>query len=392
MALNVISNFAANVAHRNLTRSDAEMTDSLSKLSSGTRVVSAKDDAASMAIGSRLSAEINALRQAQVNAGQAVSMLQVADGAMSRAHDILLRMKTLAVQAGSGQLSGTERGMLNTEYVQLVSEIDRLAFDTEFNGNQLVNGSIGVATNTTGTAPDFEPVDGMQAISFIGAFDSSTNGTISYDAGSETFTVSAVEAGNSVATSFTGGISSEIHDGSTMSTGTVVSLTSSGTSAKIDLLVNTLWDVDGAPTAGTLGLSGASTTNFTYKVGTGTSPTADEISVTLTSISAAALGLDTTDVLDTTNSDAASLAISSAVDALNVARADIGASQNRLEFAAANIATTLENTEAARSNLLDLDIAAEMSRLTSKQILVQAGVAMLAQANQTPETLLRLFQ
>jgi flagellin len=171
-----------------------------------------------------------------------------------------------------------------------------------------------------------------------------------------------------------------------------VSLTASGTSAKIDLLVNTLWDVDGAPTAGTLGLSGASTTNFTYKVGTGTSPTADEISVTLTSISAAALGLDTTDVLDTTNSDAASLAISSAVDALNVARADIGASQNRLEFAAANIATTLENTEAARSNLLDLDIAAEMSRLTSKQILVQAGVAMLAQANQTPETLLRLFQ
>jgi flagellin len=392
MALNVISNFAANVAHRNLTRSDAEMTDSLSKLSSGTRVVSAKDDAASMAIGSRLSAEINALRQAQVNAGQAVSMLQVADGAMSRAHDILLRMKTLAVQAGSGQLSGTERGMLNTEYVQLVSEIDRLAFDTEFNGNQLVNGSIGVATNTTGTAPDFEPADGLQAISFIGAFDSSSNGTISYDAASETFTVSAVEDGNSVATSFTGGISSEIHDGSTMSTGTVVSLTSSGTSAKIDLLVNTLWDVDGAPTAGTLGLSGASTTNFTYKVGTGTSPTADEISVTLTSISAAALGLDTTDVLDTTNSDAASLAISSAVDALNVARADIGASQNRLEFAAANIATTLENTEAARSNLLDLDIAAEMSRLTSKQILVQAGVAMLAQANQTPETLLRLFQ
>jgi flagellin len=392
MALNVISNFAANVAHRNLTRSDAEMTDSLSKLSSGTRVVSAKDDAASMAIGSRLSAEINALRQAQVNAGQAVSMLQVADGAMSRAHDILLRMKTLAVQAGSGQLSGTERGMLNTEYVQLVSEIDRLAFDTEFNGNQLVNGSIGVATNTTGTAPDFEPADGLQAISFIGAFDSSSNGTISYDAASETFTVSAVEDGNSVATSFTGGISSEIHDGSTMSTGTVVSLTSSGTSAKIDLLVNTLWDVDAAHATGTLGLSGASTTNFTYKVGTGTSPTADEISVTLTSISAAALGLDTTDVLDTTNSDAASLAISSAVDALNVARADIGASQNRLEFAAANIATTLENTEAARSNLLDLDIAAEMSRLTSKQILVQAGVAMLAQANQTPETLLRLFQ
>src|SRR5690606_28644460 len=116
MALNVISNFAANVAHRNLVRSDMELTDSLAKLSSGTRVVSAKDDAASMAIGSRLMSETSALRQAQVNAGQAVSMLQVADGAMGRAHDILMRMKSLAVQAGSGQLSGTERGMLDTEY------------------------------------------------------------------------------------------------------------------------------------------------------------------------------------------------------------------------------------------------------------------------------------
>ena len=145
MALNVISNFAANVAHPNLVQSDANLTDSLAKLSSGTRVVSAKDDAASLAIGSRLSAEVVALRQAQVNAGQGISMLQVADGAMSRAHDILLRMKALSVQAGSGQLSGTERGMLNTEFQQLVSEIDRLASDTEFNGNQLVNGAIGVA-------------------------------------------------------------------------------------------------------------------------------------------------------------------------------------------------------------------------------------------------------
>ena len=95
MALNVISNFAANVAHRNLVRSDMEATSSLAKLSSGTRVVSAKDDAASMAIGSRLQAEVNALRMAAINANQAVSMLQIADGAMARVTDILIRMKTL---------------------------------------------------------------------------------------------------------------------------------------------------------------------------------------------------------------------------------------------------------------------------------------------------------
>src|SRR3546814_16748985 len=109
MALNAISNYAANVAHRNLQTSDAQATASLAKLSSGTRVVSARDDAASLAIGSRLNAEVAALRQASVNAGQAVSMLQIADGAMRKVQDILVRMKTLAVKAGSGQLSQPEQ-------------------------------------------------------------------------------------------------------------------------------------------------------------------------------------------------------------------------------------------------------------------------------------------
>src|SRR5690606_11975379 len=112
MPLNVISNFAANVAHRHLSMSDAAATNSVAKLSAGTRVLTAKDDAASLAIGSRLRAEVSALKQAQVNAGQAVSMLQIADGALSRINDILVRMKALAVQSSSGQLSDTERGML----------------------------------------------------------------------------------------------------------------------------------------------------------------------------------------------------------------------------------------------------------------------------------------
>jgi len=139
-------------------------------------------------------------------------------------------------------------------------------------------------------------------------------------------------------------------------------------------------------------LGGSSTQTFIYKVGTGTSATADEIAVTLNSVSAEALGLSTSNITSKADSDAASIAISRAVDTLNNARADLGASQNRLEFAAANIATTLENTEAARSSLLDLDMASEMSRFTSRQILVQAGVAMLAQANQQPQALLQLLQ
>jgi hypothetical protein len=112
MPLNVVSNYAANVAHRNLARTDMEASASLSKLSIGKRVVSARDDAASMAIGSRMNAEVKGLQQAVVNAGQANSMLQIADGAMSTISDILTRMKVLSTQASSANLSATEREFL----------------------------------------------------------------------------------------------------------------------------------------------------------------------------------------------------------------------------------------------------------------------------------------
>ena len=385
MALNVISNFAANVAHRNLVQSDMDLTDSLAKLSSGTRVVSAKDDAASMAIGSRLNAEVVALRQAQVNAGQAVSMLQVADGAMARAQDILMRMKSLSVQAGSGQLSGTERGMLNTEYTALVAEIDRLASDTEFNGNQLVNGAL-TAALTSGTSSNFEVVDGVQDIVFKGDHGSTPfSATVDYaTSGSFTVTVGA--------NAYTGAMATDTNDGSTMSTGTAVTLSNASSTAKVELIINTAFDVDATRAQESMTITGSSQTSFTYKIGTGTSATADEITASVNSISADALGIGSTNITTEAQADIASVAISGAVDTLNDARAGLGASQNRLEFASANIATTLENTEAARSNLLDLDIASEMSNFTSKQILVQAGVAMLAQANQTPQVLLQLLQ
>lgn len=384
MALNVISNFAANVAHRHLTETDKEMTDSLAKLSAGTRVISAKDDAASLAIGSRLAAEVNALTQARVNSGQGISMLQVADGAMARAHDILLRMKTLSVQAGSGQLSGTERSMLNTEYQQLISEIDRLAEDTEFNGVSLVDGAISVGL---ASATDFSTPEGVASMTLRGNFNTGSNGTLSYNSTGQSFTFS--QGGSS----YTGSLASDTNDGSAMSNGTVLSLTTGGSdSNKIDIAINTAFVVNDAKGPGTITLSGTSQSSFTYKVGTGTSSTADEITVSLSGISSTALGLNATDITSASAADIASTSVTNAVDQLNDTRANVGASLNRLEFAAANIAITLENTEAARSNLLDLDIAAEMSNFTSKQILQQAGIAMLAQANQTPQTLLRLFQ
>ena len=172
MALNVISNFAANVAHRSLMQTDMEVTSSLTKLASGKRVVSAKDDAASLAIGSRLNAEVVAMRTAKVNAGQAGSMLQIADGAMSTISDILVRMKELAVQASSGQFSDTERTILNNEFVALRNEVDRISNDTEFNGTSLIKGADLNETSSSSTLTNL----GIQDILFdTSTFSSDSN-------------------------------------------------------------------------------------------------------------------------------------------------------------------------------------------------------------------------
>jgi flagellin len=388
MALNIISNFAANVAQRNLTASDAAATSSLAKLSAGTRVLSAKDDAASLAVGSRLQAEVTGLKQAAVNAGQAISMLQIADGAMAKVNDILIRMKTLAVQSGSGQISSTERNMLDTEYQALLSEVDRIAEATEFAGTALVNGSIDV--NRT-SASDFQLSDGVENIVFRGNHDvadgTGTNVTIAYNT-SNGFTVT------NGGTAYSGAIASDAHDGTNMSTGHVVTLTSdqAGDNATVDIILSTAFVTNATASDGTLTLTGSNSTSFNFKVGTGTTATKDEIAVTVNSISASALSMGGTDITTVSQANAASTAISNAIDDIQTARATVGANQNRLEFAAANIATTTENTEAARSQLMDLDVAAEMSNFVSKQILVQAGVSMLAQANQLPNNLLRLFQ
>ncbi len=139
-------------------------------------------------------------------------------------------------------------------------------------------------------------------------------------------------------------------------------------------------------------VTGSSISSFTFKVGTGNSASADDITVSISGIGTTALSVVGGDITSKATADTASVAVANAINDIQTYRATIGASQNRLQFAANNLATVTENTEAARSQLLDLDVASEMSIFTSKQILVQAGVAMLAQANNLPQNLRRLFQ
>jgi flagellin len=490
MALNVISNYAANVAHRYLSKADAAASSSLAKLSAGSRVISAKDDAASLAIGSRLNAEVQAQKQAQTNAIQASSMLQIADGAMAKANDILVRMKTLAVQAGSGQLSSTERGMLDTEYQTLLQEIDRIADVTKFNGVTLVDGSTTTTTALNSQAASnnlIQATDGFQSI-VLGNSVGDAAITVNYDATTDVLTLTNLATGESqgvaigntaIATNETQTVnfdqldivvtlnsafskSTDILPASSSSvaaggTGAIadstITITAADSSAALQALNTQTLTVDSTTnTAATFSLGSytgsadlssagtktvtltngtngditvsfdlttafisnatnnatlnladlgslvlgtaatSSTTSFTFKLGTGATAGVDDVTISVNAISSQALGINGGDITTASNANTASAAISTAIDTLNTARATVGAAQNRLEFASDNLATTIENTEAARSSLLDLDVASEMTTFTSKQILVQSGVSMLAQANQMPQALLKLFQ
>jgi flagellin len=450
MGLSIVSNQAASIATRQLEQSNDAATATAEKLSSGKRINSAKDDAAASAIAARLSAEVAGLQQASVNAGQASSLLQIADGAFQNVEDILTRAKSLSVQAGSEQISDSERAFLDQEFTALKDEIDRIANDTEFNGTKLVDGDVNgnldgassFAVMTTGggsaavtglaTAAAGE-TDGIQGINVMGvnlatatgANMTSANGT----AGSNTFagqvgtlmlatqtmtaasgslqfmlTVAAKTTGGGEITNamFTGTLATGISANAGAVTG--VNLTMDATvmlAASSNAMVNgsltvqlgTAFTQSSAFTTDpNVVLTGQEVMNFNFKVGTGTTATEDEISVDIGGISTTALGLDNASIDSKANADNASDAVSNAIDALQAKRSDVGAAQNRLDFAAQNVELTRENQEAARSELEDLNVAKAITEFSQQQLLVQAGTSTLSQANSLPQNLLQLFR
>jgi len=274
----VATNTAANSALRFLNSNSAAASSSVGKLASGSRIVKASDDAAGLAIGTRLMADVTALTQAGINASQGASVVQVADGGLGRIGDVLQRMKALAAQSLSGVPTNTERGFIDAEYQELVSEITDIADTTRFNGQSLLNG--------TAVASDY----------FVGT---------------------------------------DVADTITVNFGTLSAVTANFQ-------------------AGALGVN--------LSVGTAT---------------AAALAM---------------AAVDTAIDVISEARATSGALISRFEFRGQQIATSLENIDAAKSAIMDVDLAAEQSKLVSNQVLVQAAVSAVSQANQIPQSLLRVLQ
>jgi len=274
MALGINTNVASISAQNQLNKSQGLSDQALQRLSSGLRINSAKDDAAGLAISTRFDTQIRGLTVAQRNANDGISLAQTAEGGLNETVNNLQRVRELAVQAANGSLTDDDRSLLQAEVTQRLGEIGRISEETQFNGQNVLDGTLGSA--------------------------------VSFQVGSE-----------------------------------------SGQTITVDLSED---------------------------------------------MSASGLGVDGVDISTATGASAALDTLSSALDTVNEFRSDLGAVQNRFESTINNLATNIESASAANSRIIDADFAAETAKLAKANVLQQAGISVLAQANARPNQVLSLLQ
>lgn len=274
MGLQVNTNVAALNAYRHLSSTQSTMNTSLERLSSGLRINRAADDAAGLAISEKLRAQTNGLGQASSNAQDAISLVQTAEGALNETHSILQRMRQLAVQSSNDTNTADDRAAIQKEVSALNDELDRIATTTQFNGQNLLDGT------------------------------------------------------------------------------------------------------------------GGSSGSFTFQVGANSGQT---VTVAFAKADTTTLAVGTADVSTQAGAASALTAIDAAIKTVSGNRADLGAVQNRLQHTINSLSVASENAAAAESRIRDTDMAKEMSSFSRSQILSQAGVSMLAQANSAPQSVLKLL-
>jgi flagellin len=387
MALTVNTNVASLNTQRNLNNSSNSLATSMQRLSTGSRINSAKDDAAGLQIANRLTSQINGLGVAVKNSNDGISMAQTAEGALQQSTNLLQRMRDLALQSANGSNSDSERKALNSEVSELKKELDRISNTTTFGGKKLLDGSFDTTTFQVGSAAnetisvkiDEMSTDSLKGKSFEGsvaaaAGTASASGTVTVSGtvNGEDFTVTTVIASGTSAADATQQIATAINDANV---GLGAFVTEGGDTKIISAL-----DDDGAANA----LTALSVSGVPAGLTAGSAYTA-ATAATETKVSAI-------DVSTVQGSQEAVMVIDQAIQEIDSQRADLGAVQNRFENTIGNLQNIAENVSAARGRIQDTDFAAETANLSKNQILQQAGTAILAQAKQLPQAVLSLLQ
>jgi flagellin-like hook-associated protein FlgL len=390
MGLSVNTNIAAMNAYRNLSTTNSQMSKSLERLSSGFRINRAADDAAGLAISEGLRSQIGGLTQAVRNTQDGTSVVQTAEGALTETTSILQRMRDLSVQASNaGGLNQDAKDSIQKEVSQLKDELTRISDTTTYNGTKLLdgnyNGTFQVGSNAGQTiGVNISKAMGTTGLSLTGLDVSvaTAAGAIAAGAGTPagvaTNGVAKATSGDATKAENFDNLNGTIsYQGKSLDLSTVSFAPGSTAGARLTALQTAL-----DTKFGTGGVTAAADTTVGLKfTGATFAATASAADVAYASVV----------FTPASGASAAITAIDAAIKTVSSQRADLGAIQNRFDHTINNLNVAIENTTASESRIRDTDMASEMTKFTRTQVLTQAGTAMLAQANQSTQSILKLL-
>ena len=378
-------NVSSMIANNALARNDMALSKSLERLSSGYKINHAKDNASGLAMSRRMNAQIRGLDMAGNNANDGISIVEIADGAMSEVHDILQRMNELAVKSATGTLVDDDRKMIDDELQQLNDEIERIGQTTQFNGQNLLDGSFDLKGYSNKDAVSVEyykegmvygkyEIESIEATFDDNGFITATPTLIGPD-GVANELKNPLNPDDKIAVDI-----SYRYDQMTITAkdGFEIRLTLKPDSANPNVFKAE--DVE-------LDLTGIGT--MTLQIGANEDQT---VELCMPPITKKNLGLAHTNVLTAESSSRAIDEIANAISFVSGIRSSLGAYQNRLEHTITNLDVTTENMTSAYSRIMDVDMATEMTKYSSLQVISQAATSMLAQANERPSQVLQLLQ
>ena len=373
-------NVSSMIANNALKRNDMALSKSLERLSSGYKINHAKENAAGLAMARRMNAQLKGIDTAENNASDGISVIEIADGALSEVHDILQRMNELAVKGANGTLADNDRAMIDEEIQALKAEIDRIGQTTQFNGQNLLDGTFdlkGYVVEGEGVTIDYYS-DTMA----VGIYEI-TEIEASFDEKGKLTKVTIPDDGIT------------LPDGTTLpafETETfydeVIITAKDGFEMRLTI-DNPKPDAANDVTLQDIALDLTGMASMTLQIG---SNEGQVLEVRIPPITQKNVGILHTNTLTQDSSTEAIDEISDAIAYVSKIRSDLGAYQNRLEHATKNLDTTYENMTSAYSRIMDVDMAEEMTNYSSLQVLTQAGTSMLAQANERPSQVLQLLQ
>jgi len=395
MAISVNTNVTSMKAQNNLNGANSGLKTSMERLASGLRINSAKDDAAGLQISNRMSSQINGIGVAMRNANDGISIAQTAEGAMQESTNILQRMRDLSLQSANGSNSAKDRAAMQKEVSALQTELTRIADTTSFGGQKLLNGNYGTQS--------FQ----------VGANANETIAITLNDISADALTVRQDQVDSATSVVAVADLATIYNSGVPVTDGVFTYTDENGDDVDVDIdfsKMTSATDAAGAAAAFNQALNGFAEPTGVYArvddAGTGlvfegalNMDPSDTTNLALTGAAGtfaldgapADVSVNDIDISTFEGSQNAIAVIDEALSSIDSQRADLGAVQNRMNFTINNLSNIQTNVTDARSRIQDVDFAQETAQLTKQQILSQTSSAMLAQANQIPQTALSLL-